>query len=72
MASRQRYLTPHELADYLNVKTETLAWWRKVDPPRGPRWKKFGNGVRYPFTEVERYEADPQEYDRERALEVVL
>jgi hypothetical protein len=71
-AQRPRYLTVNELAEYLNVKPETLTWWRKQCPPRGPRHKKFGNGVRYPMAEIAKYEEDPQAYDRERALEITL
>lgn len=73
MATRQqRYLTAPELAEYLHIQVETINWWRKLYPPRGPRHVKFGRRVRYLVTEVEQYEADPQEYDRKRALEVEL
>lgn len=66
----RRYFTARELAEHLNVKVETINWWRKLDPPRGPKHKKFGNSVRYPAAEVERYEDDPEGYDRGRAMEI--
>ena len=71
-ARRQRYLTARELAEYLNVPLETINWWRKSYPPRGPRAVKFEGSVRYALAEVEKYEDDPQEYSRRRALEVEL
>lgn len=71
-ARRQRYLTARELAEYLNVPLETINWWRKLCPPRGPRHKKFGNSVRYAVSEVEAYEDNPEEYQRKRDLEVNL
>jgi Helix-turn-helix domain len=68
--ARKRYLTPPELADYLNIPLETINYWRKRK--RGPRSTKFEGSVRYALTEVEKYEADPEEYQRQRDLEVRL
>ena len=71
-ARQQKYLTAQELADYLNVALETINYWRKQCPPRGPRHKKFGGSVRYPVGEVEAYENDPEEYQRKRDLELTF
>lgn len=69
-ARKTRYLTVAELAEWLNLRPETVVWWRKQIPPRGPRHKKFGRSIRYPVHEVEAYEEDPQAYDHKRSLEV--
>jgi hypothetical protein len=70
MAARKRYLTVRELAEYLAVPVETINYWRKRYPPRGPRHTKFEGSIRYAVSEVEKYEADPEEYQRKRDMEV--
>lgn len=70
MARRPRYLTARELAEYLNIPLETINWWRKRYPPRGPKATKFEGSIRYAMSEVEKYEADPEGYQRKRDLEV--
>lgn len=70
MAAHKRYLKARELAEYLNIPLETINSWRKQD--QGPKAKKFGGSVRYALSEVEAYEADPQEYQAKRDLEVNL
>lgn len=70
MATRKRYLTASELAEYLNVPVETINYWRKRE--RGPRHTKFEGSIRYAVSEIEMYEADPEEYQRKRDMEVTI
>ncbi|MGI5274884.1 helix-turn-helix domain-containing protein [Nonomuraea sp. CA-218870] len=50
---RRSLAKPAEVAEYLQVKEETLAQWRyrKIGPP----WTKAGNAVRYRWPDVESY-----------------
>jgi hypothetical protein len=68
VAARKRYLTTRELSEHLNVPMDTIEYWRKRG--RGPRHVKFEGSVRYPVVELEKYEQDPEGYQRQRDLEV--
>lgn len=48
-------LTPEELAGVLQVEPKTLANWRGMNPPRGPRFVKIGSLVRYRTLDVIAY-----------------
>ena len=47
-------LTPAEAADYLGVKTGTLAWWRSRTPDR-LRFYKNGRVIRYRRSDLENF-----------------
>ncbi|MEL6729238.1 MAG: helix-turn-helix domain-containing protein [Pseudomonadota bacterium] len=51
-----RYLLPNEAAEYLRVKASTMANWRWKGV--GPKYRKHGGTVVYPFDEIERYSGD--------------
>lgn len=52
------HLTPDQCAAELGLKTkDTLANWRAMKPPKGPRWVKHGTRVLYPIEEVAAYKA---------------
>ncbi|MCK9901216.1 helix-turn-helix domain-containing protein [Glutamicibacter sp. V16R2B1] len=48
-------LTPDQLAEVLHVEPKTLANWRGMNPPRGPRFVKIGSLVRYRTLDVLAY-----------------
>ena len=49
-----KYYKSNEIADMLNLTTQTLMLWRKRGI--GPKWVKLGqNIVRYPITEYEEW-----------------
>lgn len=50
-----RYLTETELADRLSLSVQFLR--KRRDRGEPPYAAKFGNRVRYPIAEIERYEA---------------
>lgn len=64
----QKYLTVAELADRFRVSPETVRAWLKYD--QGPRSVKIVGRRLFPTAEVEKYEADPEGYQRKRDLEV--
>lgn len=49
-----RHLTPEELAERLQVATETLRDRRRHG--QRPRWIKVGQAIRYPLNEIEDWE----------------
>lgn len=51
------YLTQKELADRWIISERTLEGWRSRGD-YGPGYVKFGNRVRYPINEIERFERD--------------
>jgi hypothetical protein len=56
VTDRPHYLTAHEVAERIGLKVRTLANWRS-DPRRpGPPFHKFGNRIRYVFTDVLEWE----------------
>jgi predicted site-specific integrase-resolvase len=55
-AKMPRYLLPNEAAEYLRVKPSTMANWRWKGV--GPKYRKHGGTVVYPFEEIERYSGD--------------
>ena len=50
-----RYLDENEVAERLRVSVKFLR--RRRERREAPAFAKFGNRVRYPVTEVEKYEA---------------
>ena len=49
-----KYYKSNEIADMLNLTTQTLMLWRKKGI--GPKWVKLGqNIVRYPIAEYEEW-----------------
>lgn len=62
------YLTMQQLADYLNVKLETLRDWRKLG--YGPLGVKVGHGVRYSWKAIRAYEAELVAEEKRRQGEV--
>ena len=49
-----KYYKSNEIADMLNLTTQTLMLWRKKGI--GPKWVKLGqNIVRYPIVEYEEW-----------------
>lgn len=52
---RGGYLSVRELAKYLGVAEQTVYGWRKRG--EGPKAVKIGRLVRYPWEEIERWEA---------------
>ena len=52
-ATRDRLLSPTELASYLGVPVNTLYGWRTRG--LGPRGSSVGRHVRYPLSEVTRW-----------------
>ena len=52
----ERLLNDKEVAEILNIGRKTLQRWRKMDPPRGPKWVRIGKvGVRYEPEAVDEY-----------------
>lgn len=57
MPGASKYLTANELVELLDhsVSTKTLANWRCDAREPGPRFLRFGNRIRYPRSEAERW-----------------
>ena len=51
------YLTQRELAAKWQISERTLEGWR-TRGDNGPGYVKFGNRVRYPLDEIERFERE--------------
>jgi hypothetical protein len=49
---RPYYLTSDQLAERLGLKVRTLANWRSDPKQPGPRFRKYGNRIRYIITDV--------------------
>lgn len=50
------YLTPEEVAEHYRVALATVRYWRHIG--YGPRGAKVGRHVRYPRSEVERFDRE--------------
>lgn len=50
---RRSLATPPEVAEFLQVPVRTLVAWRYHR--KGPRWAKVGRGIRYRWTDVEKW-----------------
>lgn len=53
MIDRSPLATPQEVAAYLRRTPKTLRNWRSLEI--GPAWMKVGRGVRYRWSDVERW-----------------
>lgn len=58
------YLTPKEVASYYKVSMATVQSWR--DKGVGPGWVKVEGGIRYPISEIERYDNERAEQAQQR------
>jgi len=62
MSQEQKYITPKQLAKRWSISPNTLRNWRLSG--KGPKYVRFGksskNSVRYPISEVEKYEGSLQ------------
>jgi len=60
--NKPKYITPRQLAARWNISPNTLRNWRVSG--KGPKFVRFGNSiknsVRYPISEVEKYEKSLQ------------
>lgn len=52
----KKYLLTAEAAQILRVSPGTMANWRYRGT--GPKWRKYGGTVVYPWEEIERYSGD--------------
>ena len=50
----KNHLTPHQLAERLQMQVSTIARWRKEGT--GPEYVKCGRATRYPLDAVEAWE----------------
>lgn len=46
------HITTGQLATLLNMKEESVRRWRVMDPPRGPRFVRWGTQVRFHLDDV--------------------
>jgi len=61
LSSKRKYLDEHEVAERLGLSVQFVRKQRYERRP--PHYCKFGNRVRYPIAEVERYEAAALQVD---------
>lgn len=54
--------TPLQVAQWLQVKPNTLRIWRQRD--RGPRWVTIGGQIRYSWPDVHKWAAEHRTNDR--------
>lgn len=65
-----KYLSPEELATWLAIPLRTIRRWRVNG--YGPEPAKFGRLLRYPISEVRKFEQDPEGYQYEKEMEIDL
>jgi len=61
LSGKRKYLDEHEVAERLGLSVQFVRKQRYERRP--PHYCKFGNRVRYPIAEVERYEAAALQVD---------
>lgn len=47
--------TPAEASEHTGFAVKTLANWRAMNPPRGPKFKRIGRAIRYAEAELDRF-----------------
>ncbi|WP_029923958.1 helix-turn-helix transcriptional regulator [Nocardia otitidiscaviarum] len=66
MPNTTAWLTRHELAARTKLSPKTLANWAAATPPKGPRFTRFGNRVRYRLDDVVAWENEQTDNAEQR------
>ncbi|WP_306365410.1 AlpA family transcriptional regulator [Nocardia sp. CC227C] len=66
MSNNTIWLTRPELSTRTKLSPKTLANWAAQHPPKGPRFTRFGNRVRYRLDDVIAWEAEQTDVTERR------
>lgn len=69
-ARTPRYLSPKGLADWFDVPLRTVRRWQTEG--YGPKPIRLNRLLRYPMSEVKKFETDPEAYQCKREMEIDL